>query len=54
MYPKAREAIKYLVADGRYDFIESGSLISIRENVRDIIIPSEDTCDFFWPSVGFF
>lgn len=42
MYPKAREAIKYLVADGRYDFMETGSLISIRENVRDIIIPSEE------------
>lgn len=42
MYPKAREAIKYLVADGRYDFIETGSLISIRENVRDIVIPSEE------------
>ncbi len=42
MYPKAREAIKYLVADGRYDYIETGSLISIRENVKDIVIPSEE------------
>lgn len=42
MFPKAREAIKYLVADGRYDFIETGSLISIKENVRDIVIPSEE------------
>lgn len=42
MFPKAREAIKYLVADGRYDFVETGSLISIRENVRDIVIPSEE------------
>ena len=42
MFPKAREAIKYLVADGRYDFIETGSLISIRENVKDIVIPSEE------------
>lgn len=42
MYPKARAAIKYLVADGRYDFIETGSLISIRENVKDIVIPSEE------------
>ena len=42
LYPKAREAIKYLVADGRYDFIETGSLISIKENVRDILIPSEE------------
>lgn len=41
-FPKAREAIKYLVADGRYDFIETGSLISIKENVRDIVIPSEE------------
>ena len=40
-FPKAREAIKYLVADGRYDFIETGSLISIRENVENITIPSE-------------
>ena len=42
MYPKARECIKYLVADGRYDFIETGSLISIKENVKDIVIPSEE------------
>lgn len=41
-FPKAREAIKYLVADGRYDFIETGSLISIRENVENITLPSEE------------
>lgn len=41
-FPKAREAIKYLVADGRYDYIETGSLISIRENVEDITLPSEE------------
>lgn len=41
-FPKAREAIKYLVADGRYDFIETGSLISIRENVEGITLPSEE------------
>lgn len=41
-YPKARESIKYLVADGRYDFIETGSLISIKENVEKITIPSEE------------
>lgn len=41
-FPKAREAIKYLVADGRYDFLETGSLISIRENVESITIPSEE------------
>lgn len=41
-FPKAREAVKYLVADGRYDFLETGSLISIRENVESITIPSEE------------
>ena len=40
--PKARQAIKALVADGRYDYIETGSLISIRKNVKDILIPSEE------------
>lgn len=40
--PKARQAIKYLVKDGRYDYIETGSLISIRRNVKDILIPSEE------------
>ncbi|MCF0220625.1 MAG: ATP-binding protein [Muribaculaceae bacterium] len=40
--PNARQAIKYLVQDGRYDYIETGSLISIRKNVADIIIPSEE------------
>lgn len=40
--PKARQAIKHLVADGRYDYIETGSLISIRKNVKDILIPSEE------------
>ena len=42
MYPKARAAIKYLVKDGRYDYIETGSLVSINHNVRDIVIPSEE------------
>ena len=41
-FPRAREAIKTLVADGRYDFIETGSLVSINENVKDILIPSEE------------
>ncbi len=41
-FPRAREAIKALVADGRYDLIETGSLISIRENSADILIPSEE------------
>ncbi len=41
--PKARQAIKHLVKDHRYDYIETGSLISIRKNVQNIIIPSEET-----------
>ena len=41
-YPRARQLIKYLVEDGRYDYIETGSLIRIRKNVQDIIIPSEE------------
>lgn len=41
-YPKARAAIKYLVKDGRYDYIETGSLVSIKKNVTDIVIPSEE------------
>lgn len=42
LYPKARAAIKYLVKDGRYDYIETGSLVSINRNVKDIVIPSEE------------
>jgi hypothetical protein len=42
LFPQARQAIKYLVADGRYDYIETGSLISIRKNTKDILIPSEE------------
>ena len=42
MCPKARESIKHLVADGRYDYLETGSLVSIDENVEDIVIPSEE------------
>lgn len=41
--PLARQAIKHLVKDGRYDYIETGSLLSIKKNVEDIIIPSEET-----------
>ena len=41
--PYARQAIKHLVADGRYDFIETGSLISIKKNIKDIILPSEES-----------
>lgn len=42
LFPIARQAIKYLVQDGRYDYIETGSLISIKKNVKDILIPSEE------------
>lgn len=41
-FPEARAAIKYLVKDGRYDYIETGSLVSINKNVKDIMIPSEE------------
>ena len=40
--PQARALIKYLVADGRYDYLETGSLISLRSNVQNIVIPSEE------------
>lgn len=49
LYPKARAAIKYLVADGRYDYIETGSLVSIRRNVKDIVIPSEEHAIDMYP-----
>ena len=42
LFPRAREAIKFLVEDGRYDFIETGSLISLKQNIDDIVIPSEE------------
>ncbi len=42
LYPRARQAIKHLVKDGRYHYIETGSLISIKKNVKDILIPSEE------------
>ena len=42
LYPKARAAIKYLIADGRYDYIETGSLVSIGRNTKGIVIPSEE------------
>ena len=41
-FPRARQLVKYLVADGRYDFIETGSLIRLKKNVQDIVIPSEE------------
>lgn len=42
LLPKARQAIKYLVADGRYSYIETGSLLSIKKNTENILIPSEE------------
>ena len=42
LFPKARQAIKHLVGDGRYHYLETGSLISIRKNVKNILIPSEE------------
>ena len=42
LFPLARQRIKTLVADGRYDYIETGSLLSIKQNVKDILIPSEE------------
>jgi len=41
-FPRARQLVKYFVADGRYDFVETGSLIRLKKNVSDIIIPSEE------------
>lgn len=49
LFPKARQAIKHLVKDGRYDYIETGSLISIRKNVKDILIPSEEHRIYVYP-----
>ena len=48
-FPKARQSIKKLVKDGRYDYIETGSLISIKENVKDITIPSEEETIKMYP-----
>lgn len=48
-FPKAREVTKYLVKDGRYDYIETGSLISIKDNVKDITIPSEEVSIKMYP-----
>lgn len=42
LFPRARTAIKYLVEDGRYDYMETGSLMSLKRNVKDIVIPSEE------------
>ena len=48
-FPKARQSIKQLVKDGRFDYIETGSLISIKQNVKDILIPSEEECIHMYP-----
>lgn len=48
-FPKARQAIKHLVKDGRFDYIETGSLISIYKNVKDILIPSEERTIKMYP-----
>ncbi len=42
LFPKARQLIKYLVADGRFDYLETGSLISLRRNIENIVVPSEE------------
>lgn len=47
--PKARQAIKHLVSDHRYDYIETGSLISIKKNVKNILIPSEEESIQMYP-----
>ena len=49
LFPRARSAIKYLVGDGRYDYIETGSLISIKKNVEGILIPSEEDSINMYP-----
>ena len=49
LFPLARESIKQLVADGRYDYIETGSLITLKQNVDDILIPSEERAINMYP-----
>ncbi|MCC8140671.1 MAG: AAA family ATPase [Lachnospiraceae bacterium] len=49
LFPRARAALKYLVADGRFDYMETGSLMSIRRNVQDIVIPSEERHIYMYP-----
>lgn len=48
-FPPARQAIKHLVKDGRFDYIETGSLLSIKKNIKDIIIPSEEHAETLFP-----
>ena len=47
--PNARSLIKYLVQDGRFDYVETGSLISLKKNVQDIVIPSEEERIYMFP-----
>lgn len=49
LFPLARQSIKQLVADGRYDYIETGSLITLKQNVKNILIPSEEKCINMYP-----
>ncbi len=49
LFPLARQAIKLLVKDHRYDYMETGSLLSIKENVKDILIPSEERTIQMYP-----
>ena len=49
MFPQARQLIKHLVADGRYDYLETGSLITLKQNVENIVIPSEEECITMYP-----
>lgn len=49
LFPKARQLVKYLVADGRYDFLETGSLITLKQNVQNIVIPSEEDAISMYP-----
>lgn len=48
-FPPARQAIKHLVKDGRYDYIETGSLISIKKNIQGIVLPSEEHSETLYP-----
>lgn len=49
LFPQARQLIKHLVKDNRYDYIETGSLLSIKQNVKDILIPSEERAISMYP-----
>ncbi len=51
LFPKARQALKYIVEDGRYHYIATGSLISIKKNVKGILIPSEEMALQIHPNI---